>query len=379
MKSNVVIVIPYYHSELTECEKISFQSCLTVLKDYPIVLVIPEKMTRKSYPKGERLSYEVVPDSWLESVESYNQMMLTKEFYARFVKYEYMLVFQLDAFVFSDLLGWFCDLDYDYIGAPWLKGWKLLRDKDHGVWHVGNGGFSLRRIPAFLNILNTQPVQNVKEQEDLFWGSRASETFKVAPLEIALQFSFEQDVRQCYLQNKSRLPFGCHAWEKYDFDFWRPIFEERGYSLSVQVSKGIDQYNNYSEPKHHYLETESRVVQSCMESLSGAKECFVYVFGAGVHGSECIWLLRHSHLQDVGCIDNNFKMWNTTIWDIKIQPPVSLESAGIKNILILIAVGTIKNQNEILCQLETLGYQYGRDVFFYSDLIGKIEDRLLQE
>lgn len=379
MKSDVVIVIPYYHSELTECEKISFQSCLAVLKNYPIVLVVPEKMAWKSYPKGDHLLYEVVPDSWLESVEAYNQMMLTKEFYTRFVKYEYMLVFQLDAFVFSDSLDWFCDLDYDYIGAPWLKGWKLLRDMEHGVWHVGNGGFSLRKVAAFLNIFNTQSVQNVKVLEDLFWSSRASDDFKVAPLEIALQFSFEQDVRQCYLLNKGRLPFGCHAWEKYDFDFWRPIFEERGYFLSTQVPKGIDQLNNYFKPKRHYLETEPKVIQSCLKLLSGLKECFIYVFGAGVYGAECIWLLRHSHLQNVGCIDNNCKMWDTTIWDTAIEPPVILESAEDKKMLILIAVGTLKAQDEIRCQLETIGYQYGRDVFFYSDLIGKIESNILQE
>lgn len=372
MKVNVVVVIPYYHSELTECEKISFQSCLTMLRNYPIVLVVPEKMTLERCPKEDHLLYEVVPDSWLASVESYNQMMLAKEFYARFMKYEYMLVFQLDAFVFSDSLEWFCNLGYDYIGAPWLRGWKLLRDLDHGVWHVGNGGFSLRKISAFMNIFDTQSVQNVKVLEDLFWASRDSEEFRVAPLEIALRFSFEQDVRQCYLLNHNRLPFGCHAWEKYDFNFWRPIFEERGYVLATRVSEGADQHNHYLKPRCHYLEAEPGVVQFCLKSLSGLEECFTYVFGARVYGAECIWLLRHSHMHDIGCIDNNCEIWGSTIWDIKIESPVILENTGNKSILILIAAGTIKAQNEILCQLETLGYQYGRNVFFYSDLIRKI-------
>lgn len=377
MKANAVVVIPYYHSDLTECEEISFQSCLSVLKNYPIVLVIPQKISRESCPTGENLSYEVVPDFWLESIESYNQMMLTKEFYIRFDKYEYMLVFQLDAFVFFDSLDWFCKLQYDYIGAPWLRGWKYLRDMDHGVWHVGNGGFSLRKISTFINILNTQQIQNTREQEDLFWASRSSEQFKVAPLEIALQFSFEQDVRQCFLQNKSRLPFGCHAWEKYDFDFWRPIFEKRGYFLSTQISEGIDKRNNYLKPRHYYLEADAMTVQSCLETLSGMKKFVIYVFGAGTDGAECIWLLRHSNLYNVGCIDSNSEMWGNNIWDVIIQKPLILKDLKNENTLVIIAVKTMRSQCEILCQLEAWGYQYGCNIFIYNNLIKEIENKFM--
>lgn len=377
MKTSVVVVIPYYHNDLTEGEEISFQSCLSVLKNYPIVLVIPQKISKESCPVGENLSYEVVPDFWLESVASYNQMMLSKEFYIRFDKYEYMLVFQLDAFVFSDSLDWFCKLQYDYIGAPWLRGWKYLRDMNHGVWHVGNGGFSLRKISAFINILNTQRIQNTREQEDLFWASCSSEQFKVAPLEIALQFSFEQDVRQCFQRNKNRLPFGCHAWEKYDFDFWRPIFEKRGYFLSTQTLEGIDKHNNYLKPKRHYLEADAMAVQSCLETLSGMKKCSVYVFGAGAVGVECIWLLRHSNLCDVGCIDSNSKIWGNNIWGGIIQKTVILKGLKNKNALVIIAAKMLKNQREILCQLETWGYQYGCNTFLYNDLIEEIENKFL--
>ena len=38
--------------------------------------------------------------------------------YSRFEKYEYMLIYQLDAFVFSDRLMEFVEAGYDYIGAP---------------------------------------------------------------------------------------------------------------------------------------------------------------------------------------------------------------------------------------------------------------------
>ena len=37
MKNNVAVVIPYYHSELTELELISFRNCCTILKKYQII------------------------------------------------------------------------------------------------------------------------------------------------------------------------------------------------------------------------------------------------------------------------------------------------------------------------------------------------------
>lgn len=44
--------------------------------------------------------------------------MLSAEFYDRFAAYEYVLIYQLDAFVFADRLAEFCQMGYDYIGAP---------------------------------------------------------------------------------------------------------------------------------------------------------------------------------------------------------------------------------------------------------------------
>jgi hypothetical protein len=36
----------------------------------------------------------------------------------------------------------------------------------------------------------------------------------------ALKFGFEQHPQLCYELNNQQLPFGCHAWEKYDYEFW---------------------------------------------------------------------------------------------------------------------------------------------------------------
>lgn len=66
--------------------------------------------------------------------------------------------------------------------------------------------------------------------EESFWTNRAMHyypEFKIAPLELALRFSFECVPRYCFEKNNNNLPFGCHAWQKYDKKFWEPYLLKR--------------------------------------------------------------------------------------------------------------------------------------------------------
>lgn len=370
MKNSVAVVIPYYHSELTALEKISFHNCLTVLREYPIILVVPERIPRTEYPKEEMLIYEQVPNEWLESVSSYNQMMMSEEFYRRFLQYEFILIFQLDAFVFSDCLEKFCC--YDYIGAPWLNGWKYLRTIEAGgIWKVGNGGLSLRRVRAFLEILEKETVDYINE--DVFWASHISEQFQVAPIDVALQFSFEKDVRTCFRLNNNQLPFGCHAWERYDLEFWAPIFEQMGYRLTVPISKGEDNKEKNVAIKEHYLGSNRMQVQHALNKLARNSKTCIYVFGAGMMGSECLWFLKHNGVDNIRCVDNDSKKWGTCIWGTVIESPdVISKIDNIDNLFVLIAV--IDAKKEILRQLELQGYKYKYHIAFYSDLIKIVQN-----
>jgi hypothetical protein len=59
--------------------------------------------------------------------------------------------------------------------------------------------------------------------EDVFWAIEASKfdpSFRVAPAEEAFPFAFEVSPRWSLEQTSGRLPFGCHAWARYDRDFW---------------------------------------------------------------------------------------------------------------------------------------------------------------
>jgi hypothetical protein len=85
-----------------------------------------------------------------------------------------------------------------------VKKLKVLRDVRKGVsWFAAN--YTLN--------------------EDLFWSDRAKlfyPNFKTAPVDVALHFSFERFPRYCFQKNGNQLPFGCHAWARWDREFWEP-------------------------------------------------------------------------------------------------------------------------------------------------------------
>ena len=70
--------------------------------------------------------------------------------------------------------------------------------------------------------------------EDFFWGLGANYTdklFKVPPNYKALEFSFEAMPSYLYKLNNNDLPFGCHAFEKYESEFWKIIFKKNKINL----------------------------------------------------------------------------------------------------------------------------------------------------
>jgi hypothetical protein len=211
------------------------------------------------------------PVTAFTSVDGYNTLMLSREFYLRFASYEYILTYQLDAFIFYDNLSYWCDLGYSYVGAPWFEGF-LPKDKKAHLWKVGNGGFTLRKIADCLRVLNTYSIlipwrqmldeywagrlvglksyyaltrsllignnthwrfndyanYRHRHQEDYFWGVLSSEKFdwfRVPSAQEALQFSFEVEPKRMYELNNFQLPMGCHAWEKYDRPFWETFID----------------------------------------------------------------------------------------------------------------------------------------------------------
>ncbi|MEZ4900645.1 MAG: DUF5672 family protein [Spirosomataceae bacterium] len=267
----VVIIVPIYKLSFTLYEQISFSQCLRILHRYPIKIIKPLSLDITTLlEKHPHLEVETFDDSYFKSVQTYNRLMLSKEFYERFLGYKYMLIYQLDAFVFKDELQEWCAKGYDYIGAPWrierdfsscfdfvifkikkqIAIWFNLKDKKRQnqpldvilKMSVGNGGFSLRKIQKMLDIVNNNRAK-IEEylaakgsffNEDIFFCiemNRYLRQVHLPPWRDALRFSVEDFPSKAYILNGNQLPFGCHAWDIHELEFWKAHFEKFGYKF----------------------------------------------------------------------------------------------------------------------------------------------------
>src|SRR5215510_1480529 len=146
----VAVVIPLSNrEELTPDEEISLRHLVHFLGKYDKFLVIPQSL-RVDYPG---FGIKRFPNKFFGSLVAHTRLMLSRKFYQTFKEYKYILLYHLDALVFSDQLMQWCATDLDYIGAPWLN----CRDTPYvKVSKVGNGGFSLRKIESFLRVINSR-------------------------------------------------------------------------------------------------------------------------------------------------------------------------------------------------------------------------------
>lgn len=178
------------------------------------------------------------PGRYFRNPVTYSRLLLSRRFYEAFAEYEYVLVHQLDALVFRDELEDWCERGLDYVGAPWLPGESAPFVTEPAV---GNGGLSLRRVAAFLDVLEAAGERHARRwvagktesefeaHEDLFWSFEARRfkpDFRIATVEEALGFAFEVEPRRAFELAGGRLPFGAHAWAKYDRAFWEPFLDE---------------------------------------------------------------------------------------------------------------------------------------------------------
>ncbi|MEG1949440.1 MAG: DUF5672 family protein [Odoribacter sp.] len=246
MDESVKIIIPVYKPELGLTEYISLSRCQKVLGRYTIVLVKPRSLDISGILElcGNNFEIEEFDDCFFDGVAGYNRLMLNTGFYERFSDVEYILIYQLDAYVFRDELETWCKKGYDYIGAPWLRKekyhrwyyalyWGIKRDLYHifGIrsFHdtfdrVGNGGFSLRKVDSHIKITQEMPNEigeyirknsNKRFNEDSFWAIEVPpkySNFKIPEWREALKFAFDVQVKECFHYNGNNLPFGIHGW-----------------------------------------------------------------------------------------------------------------------------------------------------------------------
>lgn len=265
---HICVVIPIHSAEIAATELISLKRCREILGNYDVYLVYPKGMEISVYKHYfPEIILQPVNKKWLSTLDEYNKMKRSLSFYNMFRQYHFMLTYELDAYVFSDNWQEANALDYDFIGAPWFNGYKDNSPKTH-IIGVGNSGFSIRNVEKCIAILNKREqmrkawhrlkqfkldrivpltfflrltdanwklirtnyyfipfVDKEYIHEDVFWCETVPKLFKfkIAPVKDSLKFSFELEPSVLYKMNDERLPLGCHAWFKYDPDFWKPF------------------------------------------------------------------------------------------------------------------------------------------------------------
>ena len=258
----VVICIPIYRAELSVFEQVSITQLNKVLGKYPRVFFAPESLEFDFGELGKGVGVERFPDYFFRGVVNYSALMLNVDFYKRFRQYEYILVYQTDAFVFNDRLSEFCAMGYDYIGAPVTRAnplWNFIAAR------VGNGGFSLRKVNSAIRMLEQYknklegPLGTVFWQwEDIFWGhcgQQKDSRFKVAPVKVATEFALDDTLSGFKRLLKGWRPFGCHGWWQLNYAHWKPVIEACGHKLPTGKNPGKEQYPRLN----HYLQSRTTV------------------------------------------------------------------------------------------------------------------------
>ena len=154
-KKKVVVTIPVYREFLSADEEKSFRrSCAVFGQKYDVVAFAPENMDLSVYTSiFPELQVERFPAHFFRSIGDYSRLLLSEEFYERFSSFEWLLICQLDVWVFKDELEYWCGRDIDFWGAPIIADWDPSVNESQTPDIVGNGGFSLRRISAILKVL----------------------------------------------------------------------------------------------------------------------------------------------------------------------------------------------------------------------------------
>jgi hypothetical protein len=253
----VAVTIPIYKEHIDQDEMLSLSQTIKVLGRHPIIFFAPESLDTSFYENycKDKIAFQIkkFKDDFFSGIPGYNRLMLSQEFYKSF-NYKYILICQLDAFIFRDELEYWCKKGYDFIGAPYIffdmdtnpikmltKYRRLLKffnnhfPSSYTFKQVGNGGLSLRNIKKTLFLLHFQKfnpkIWTILMEDNFFqyWGNIVFPFFKL-PNEIdAAKFSIEIDAKKTFELIGSKLPFGCHAFLRYEPEFWKEHIEQQRY------------------------------------------------------------------------------------------------------------------------------------------------------
>ena len=119
---------------------------------------VSELLQTELFDLRDRITLKNLGVDNLETEKEYSKILMNGKFTEE-IPTEIFLIFQTNSMINPkgrDLIKKF--LNYDYVGAPWKNG------------GVGHGGFSLRRRSRMMAIINSVPVNNKIDYEDILFS-----------------------------------------------------------------------------------------------------------------------------------------------------------------------------------------------------------------
>lgn len=291
------IVIPCYKTELDHNDRVALERCRSVLGEFDIYFIAPEGLKN---PYFEKVPVKFFDDNCFSSRDAYSRFMLTPELYISFIEYEYILVYQLDAFVFRNELSMFCDLGFDYIGAPWPTGILVHTKEKSKVLRVGNGGLSLRKTKAFLDWIkrNSAKIESLINEYALGEDFVISfiEDLKIAPYDVAQKFSVELLDSLQSMQDEY-LPFGSHNIASFNYEKARELYARYGFRYDkpeTTLSVNMNPNDRYNREKRFYEDDYfDKNIVCCMRKMLPSYGEYA-IWGTGKWGGLLYMLLSRS-------------------------------------------------------------------------------------
>ncbi len=265
--SNPVIVIPCHKPKPTAEEAVSLLQCQKMLGDFPIFMLHPSGMKTNEYESiFPRLQFLAVSPEWMASISAYNKMMISPFIFNTLARYSHILIHEPDAIVLKNELLFWCEQNFDYIGAPWFHS---NQKDDFTLKATGNFGLSLIKVSTVNHLFSRNPrwytysmitrdflrglrgqvshLKNAwfaigpqgklanaaalyKDHCDIFWSylvPKVDSHFFIAPPEKAIRFAWETHPDKCQRICEDELPFGVHAWSKYDPNLIQAILSKQ--------------------------------------------------------------------------------------------------------------------------------------------------------
>lgn len=201
MNNDCCIVIPIYNTTPSYFENISILNVIDMYSNkYDIVFIHPKNFNTRSY-KYYGINF-IEYEMWDGNINSYNLMCLSTDFYEIFSNYNYILLSQTDSLILNDSLDYWISKNYDFIGSPETSN-VLNKYNTSFTYYNYNGGFSLRKVEAFIKatkFLNERNISNTFYEDEIF-SLISNDILHKCPIAEAKYFSVSHTVSNDIIPN----------------------------------------------------------------------------------------------------------------------------------------------------------------------------------